>query len=68
MTRRPGDAKRDPPGGRAAERLRMFEQARGLSATPQDLKPKQAAKASKPPRLSASKRRPPDAKQDRRTT
>jgi hypothetical protein len=28
MTRRPGDRTPEPPGGRAAERLRMFEDAR----------------------------------------
>jgi hypothetical protein len=28
MTRRPGDKTPEPPGGRAAERLRMFEDAR----------------------------------------
>ena len=28
MTKRPGDKTPDPPGGRAAERLRMFEEAR----------------------------------------
>ena len=28
MIRRPGDKTREPPGGRAAERLRMFEEAR----------------------------------------
>ena len=28
MTRRPGDKTPEPPGGRAAERLRMFEEAR----------------------------------------
>lgn len=28
MVRRPGDKRPEPPGGRAAERLRMFEQAR----------------------------------------
>ena len=28
MVRRPGDKTPDPPGGRASERLRMFEQAR----------------------------------------
>lgn len=30
MVRRPGDKTPDPPGGRAADRLQMFEQARGL--------------------------------------
>ncbi|HMB35343.1 MAG TPA: hypothetical protein VKV41_14975 [Methylomirabilota bacterium] len=28
MTRCPGDKTPEPPGGRAAERLRMFEEAR----------------------------------------
>jgi hypothetical protein len=28
MTKRPGDKTPQPPGGRAAERLRMFEEAR----------------------------------------
>ncbi len=28
MIRRPGDKTPEPPGGRAAERLRMFEEAR----------------------------------------
>jgi hypothetical protein len=28
MTKRPGDKTPEPPGGRAAERLRMFEEAR----------------------------------------
>jgi|GEM_PF-2473573 hypothetical protein len=28
MTRRPGDKTPEPPGGRAAERLRMFEESR----------------------------------------
>jgi hypothetical protein len=28
MVRRPGDKTPEPPGGRAAERLRMFEDAR----------------------------------------
>ena len=28
MTKRPGDETPEPPGGRAAERLRMFEEAR----------------------------------------
>jgi hypothetical protein len=28
VTKRPGDETPEPPGGRAAERLRMFEEAR----------------------------------------
>jgi hypothetical protein len=48
MTKRPGDTKPDPPGGRALERLRMFEEARA---------PKKAPKAKAPPKLSARKKR-----------
>jgi len=42
MTRRPGDKTPEPPGGRAAERLRMFEDAR----RPKDISREQ--KKSKP--------------------
>jgi hypothetical protein len=35
-----------PPGGRAAERLREFERARGLE--PEQLKPEQLKKGTKP--------------------
>jgi hypothetical protein len=38
MVRRPGDKKPEPPGGRAAERLRMFQDAR---------RPKRGSKAKK---------------------
>ena len=34
MTRRPGDKTPEPPGGRAAQRLRMFEEARGRPPAP----------------------------------
>jgi hypothetical protein len=34
MIRRRGDKTPDPPGGRAAERLRMFELARRPDVTP----------------------------------
>jgi hypothetical protein len=47
MVRRPGDKTPEPPGGRAAERLRMFEQARRpdrshdlLQAKPSKRKPR----------------------------
>ena len=36
MTKRKGDSTPTPPGGRAAERLREFERARGLE--PEQLK------------------------------
>lgn len=32
--KRAGDKTPDPPGGRAAARLKMFEEARGLPETP----------------------------------
>ena len=44
MTRRPGDKTPEPPGGRAAERLRMFEEARRPKKVSRDLKKKQSAK------------------------
>jgi hypothetical protein len=34
MTKRPGDNTPEPPGGRAAERLKMFEDARKPAADP----------------------------------
>ena len=37
MPTRPGDNDPDPPGGRAAERRREFEQARGLA--PEEMTP-----------------------------
>jgi hypothetical protein len=41
MVKRKGDKQPEPPGGRAAERLRMFEQARRTDA-PQKPKSKQS--------------------------
>ena len=35
MTRRPNDPTKEPPGGRALERLRQFEDARKPSGTPE---------------------------------
>ena len=50
MTKRPGDKKVEPPGGRAAERLRMFEEARRgqkkVSRVPK-IKKKRVAKNAK---------------------
>ena len=42
MVRRRGDKASEPPGGRAAERLRQFEEARGIA-------PKQKIKKTKAP-------------------
>jgi hypothetical protein len=65
--KRPGDTTPDPPGGRAAERLRMFEDARrppakGDHATSAVKKTAKGPKASR----SAKKRSPRHEKQDRR--
>jgi hypothetical protein len=47
MTKRPGDKTPEPPGGRAAERLRMFEEARrGRKVSPVPQK-KRSAKDTK---------------------
>lgn len=43
MVRRPGDKTPDPPGGRAAQRLRMFVQAR-TPDVPSHAKRKKASK------------------------
>jgi hypothetical protein len=48
MTKRPDDTKPDPAGGRALERLRMFEEARA---------PKKAPKAKAPAKPSSRKKR-----------
>jgi hypothetical protein len=65
--KRPGDTTPDPPGGRAAERLRMFEDARrppnddcdpGSTAT--------ASKKTKPSDKQKQKGRRRNAKQARR--
>ncbi len=47
MTRRPGDRTPEPPGGRAAERLRMFEEARRPKKVPRDVKKRRSAKTRK---------------------
>lgn len=44
MTRRPGDKNAEPPGGRAAERLRMFEDARRPKGASRDSKKGKSAK------------------------
>lgn len=47
MTKRPDDINPDPEGGRALERLRMFEQARALKPVQKKLpKAKATAKRS----------------------
>ncbi len=57
MTRRPGDKTPPPPGGRAAERLRMFEQARKQKGTI----PEPATPRAKPAGTESrrAKKRPP---------
>jgi hypothetical protein len=44
MIRRPGDKTAEPPGGRAAERLRMFEQARRGNVSQEHVKKKKVIK------------------------
>jgi hypothetical protein len=63
MVRRPGDTTPDPPGGRAAERLRMYEEARGVKDVTQGSKKKRSGPNKDAP---ASKGVPSDEKQDRR--
>jgi hypothetical protein len=48
MTRRPGDTTPEPPGGRAAERLRMFEEARAAKEAPADRPKTKAGKKRRP--------------------
>jgi hypothetical protein len=55
MTRRPGDPNPDPPGGRAAKRLEMFEQARAPKSSPQ--KPPTTASRSRAPKPSAARKK-----------
>ena len=47
MVRCPGDKTPEPPGGRAAERLRMFEDARRTKTASRAKKKKQAPKDTK---------------------
>ena len=65
MIRRPGDTTPEPSGGRAAERLRMFEDARrpkDASQQKQNKKPAPGAKKDAPTKRGV----PSDEKQDRR--
>ena len=55
MVRRPGDKTPEPPGGRAAERLRMFELARGRAETTPD-QPDKPNKKKKPRKGTKRKR------------
>jgi len=57
MVKRPGDTTPETPGGRAAERLRMFEEARRPPA-PQVKKQKPAGKVTKPPKTAKRGRKP----------
>ena len=47
MTKRPGDKTPEPPGGRAAERLRMFEEARWPKDVSRGRKKRKSAKEAK---------------------
>jgi len=65
MVKRRGDQTPEPPGGRAAERLRMFEEARRF-VPEEDPKNKQSAAPENKPQK--RKREAPHAKQTRRKT
>jgi hypothetical protein len=63
MVKRRGDPKPEPPGGRAAERLRMFEESqRSVPAEQAKKKSRAAAKSDRQKDI----REGPDAKQVRR--
>jgi hypothetical protein len=67
MVKRRGDTTPDPPGGRAAERKKMFEQARGLTAPQQPPRKPDRAKAKKSETDAAAKQGEASrAQQDRR--
>jgi hypothetical protein len=63
MVKRRGDKTPEPPGGRAAERLRMFEESRGLVLEKQTKKKLRGVARSDPQK---DTREGPDAKQVRR--
>ena len=65
MVKRRRDQTPEPPGGRAAERLRMFEESRGL-VPEENTKNKQTPAPGDKPRK--RKRERPNAKQNRRKT
>ena len=64
--KRPGDTTPDPPGGRAAERLRLFEQARKPPSEKQAATPLISEASGAPKTRGARKRRARHEKQDRR--
>jgi hypothetical protein len=63
MVKRRGDVTPEPPGGRAAERLRMFEESRRFVPEEQAKKKPGAAAKNDPKK---GKREGPNAKQGRR--
>ena len=64
MVKRQGDKTPEPPGGRAAERLRMFEESRGLAPKKPAGKKKSGGVAKRDSQEATRER--PDAKQVRR--
>ena len=63
MVKRPGDKTPEPPGGRAAERLRMFEEARRPRNVPGTRKPPTTTRSGK---ATPTKKGAANAKQNRR--
>jgi hypothetical protein len=64
--KRPGDTTPDPPGGRAAERLRLFEEARKPPSGKQPATPLTSEGSGASKTRGAKKRRARREKQDRR--
>jgi hypothetical protein len=66
--KRPGDTTPDPPGGRAAERLRMFENARRAPGSPDSstLPDETVTKRRKPAAAKAPRAAPMKKKRRRR--
>ena len=63
--KRPGDTTPDPPGGRAADRLRLFEEAR-KSPSKKQATPLISEASGAPKTRGARKRKARHEKQDRR--
>ena len=55
--KRPGDPNPDPPGGRAAERLKMYEQAREPTENPVSESSSDDVPATSPPEKQKPHRR-----------
>jgi hypothetical protein len=66
MAKRRGDPLPDPPGGRAADRLGMFQEARGLKNLPSEPTKKKPAGNNAKKDAPAKQGVPSNERQDRR--